>query len=132
MTKNIVIYYVPHRRFNSIEISIERSVILPEALTYYRYISNDESGNKDVDLIFGLTSLSLYSSIYLEEAVTNEIQKIIRESSNILFCYSESNYITALSKKISYLAFAISAIYGIRVAIYVSEDNNISMFLLKV
>ena len=140
------VYFTPNKRSNDLNVTIERRLEFPglysnfsqvfkktedglETAFIFKEILPEDSSKKEQPVPKKLV-LRLYIAYNFKEELKDEIQEIVSESSNVTESCSLRNPTYTLAERIAELAFALSALFYLRVGISVyPEDNSVSMFV---
>lgn len=141
------VYFTPNKRSNDLNVTIERRLEFPglysnfsqvfkktedgleTAFIFKEILPKKDSSKKEQPVPKKLV-LRLYIAYNFKEELKDEIQEIVSESSNVTASYSLRNPSYTLAERIAELAFALSALFYLRVGISVyPEDSSVSMFV---
>ena len=140
------VYFTPNKRSNDLSVTIERRLEFPGLYSNFSQVFKKTENGLETAFIFKeilpedyskkeqpvpkKLVLRLYIAYNFKEELKDEIQEIVSESSNVTASYSLRNPSYTLAERIAELAFALSALFYLRVGISVyPEDSSVSMFV---
>lgn len=140
------VYFTPNKRSNDLSVTIERRLEFPGLYSNFSQVFKKTENGLETAFIFKeilpedyskkeqpvpkKLVLRLYIAYNFKEKLKDEIQEIVSESSNVTESCSLRNPTYTLAERIAELAFALSALFYLRVGISVyPEDNSVSMFV---